>query len=112
MQEKLEKIARPNPYFFATTQEKPTPEFDYEVLELEDVVLVAKVILFNDEEHTFEEVSEQIIKATRCSVDQSESLTWEVHSSGKALVFEGNIEECLRVSGILQEISLLTEIQC
>jgi ATP-dependent Clp protease adaptor protein ClpS len=71
----------------------------------------AKVILFNDEWHTFDEVINQIIKATSCSMDKAETLTWEVHNKGKALVYSGEMAECLRVSGVLEEISLHTQIE-
>ena len=71
----------------------------------------SKVILFNDEVHTFEEVINQIIKATGCNQSRAEALTWEVHTRGKAMVFEGSLEECLRVSGVLEEIALHTQIE-
>jgi len=71
----------------------------------------AKVILFNDEVHTFDEVIEQIIKATRCSRPRAEALTWEVHHTGKAMVFEGPMNDCMKVSGVLEEIALHTQIE-
>jgi ATP-dependent Clp protease adaptor protein ClpS len=71
----------------------------------------AKVILFNDEIHSFDEVIEQIIKATGCDTTKAESLTWEVHNSGKAMVFEGQMDNCLKVSHILEEIALNTQIE-
>lgn len=71
----------------------------------------ARVVLFNDEEHTFDEVIVQIIRATGCSVERAELLTLEVHHTGKAIVFEGDVGDCLRVSGILEEIALRTQIQ-
>lgn len=70
-----------------------------------------KVVLFNDNYHTFEEVINQIIKATRCSRAKAEACTWEVHNKGKAIVFDGEMMDCLRVSSILEEINLKTEIQ-
>ena len=72
----------------------------------------AKVILFNDEVHTFEEVIDQLIKALQCDSSKAEALTWEVHSTGKAAVFEGPMEDCVKVSGVLEEIALHTQIQC
>lgn len=69
-----------------------------------------RVILFNDEEHDFDEVIEQLIKAIHCSYDHAESLTWEVHNKGKATVFEGDMDECVKVSSILEEIALHTQI--
>lgn len=86
------------------TQEK---ESDIDVITDEPF----KVVLFNDDYHTFEEVINQLIKATRCTRSKAEALTWEVHSKGKSIVFDGSLEECLRVSSILEEIRLKTEIQ-
>ena len=71
----------------------------------------AKVILYNDEVHTFEEVIIQLIKAIACSPEEAESIAWEVHSKGKAMVYEGEMPDCLRVSGILEEIALHTQIE-
>jgi ATP-dependent Clp protease adaptor protein ClpS len=71
----------------------------------------AKVILFNDEIHTFEEVIGQLIKALKCDTVRAEALTWEVHNSGKAAVFEGPMDQCMKVSGVLEEIGLHTQIE-
>jgi ATP-dependent Clp protease adaptor protein ClpS len=71
----------------------------------------SRVILFNDEVHTFDEVTNQIIKATGCDTPKAEALTWEVHSSGKACVYEGQMDDCVKVSGVLQEIALHTQIE-
>jgi ATP-dependent Clp protease adaptor protein ClpS len=71
----------------------------------------AKVILFNDEIHTFDEVISQILKATKCSREKAEALTWEVHNTGKAMVYAGEMMECVQVSGILEEIQLMTQIE-
>jgi ATP-dependent Clp protease adapter protein ClpS len=78
-----------------------------------DVVIQqpAKVILYNDEVHTFDEVTGQIIKATGCDIDKAETLTWEVHTTGKAMVFEGEMSKCMQVSGVLEEIELMTQIE-
>jgi ATP-dependent Clp protease adaptor protein ClpS len=71
----------------------------------------AKVVLFNDEVHTFDEVIVQLIKATRCPRARAEALACEVHSRGKAIVFSGEVVRCMEVSGILEEIHLLTQIE-
>jgi ATP-dependent Clp protease adaptor protein ClpS len=71
----------------------------------------AKVILFNDEIHTFEEVIAQLMKALRCDTATAEGLTWEVHSKGKATVFEGAMNKCVMISGVLEEIALHTQIE-
>ena len=87
----------------------------YDSPELEEDVmtqLTSRVILFNDEWHTFEEVIEQIIKATGCDTEKAETLTLEVHNAGKAMVFDGDFVDCLRVSSVLEEIKLRTQIEC
>lgn len=71
----------------------------------------AKVILFNDNIHTFDEVIGQLIKAIHCDSARAEAIAWEVHNSGKAMVYEGPMPECLKVSHILEEISLHTQIE-
>ncbi len=71
----------------------------------------AKVILFNDEVHTFEEVIGQLIKATGCSESKAEALAWEVHTKGKAIVYSGELAKCLKVSTVLEEIQLMTQVE-
>ena len=71
----------------------------------------AKVILFNDEVHSFDEVIGQLIKAIHCDSARAETIAWEVHTTGKSCVFEGPMPECLKVSGVLEEISLHTQIE-
>ncbi|MCE1187569.1 MAG: ATP-dependent Clp protease adaptor ClpS [Ignavibacteria bacterium] len=89
-------------------EEKPLilPEQDEETA----VGLLARVVLFNDDWHSFDEVIEQIIKAVKCSFEAARKLTFEVHVKGKAVVFEGEMPECLRVSSVLEEIALHTQI--
>lgn len=70
-----------------------------------------RVILYDDDVHTFDEVIEQLIKAIGCSISHAEELTFKVHNEGKAQVFEGTFEECFHVNGVLKEIQLITEIK-
>ncbi|MEX0845876.1 MAG: ATP-dependent Clp protease adaptor ClpS [Balneolaceae bacterium] len=70
-----------------------------------------RLILYDDDIHTFEEVISQLMKATGCSLSEAEDKTWKVHNEGKALVHEGEFEECLRIDGVLKEIQLVTEIK-
>ncbi|MGM0587494.1 MAG: ATP-dependent Clp protease adaptor ClpS [Bacteroidota bacterium] len=70
-----------------------------------------RLILYNDEVHTFEEVIHQLIKALGCTLMKAEELTHTVHTKGKATVFEGTFEECFEKNTILQEIQLITEIK-
>lgn len=91
--------------------ENPAEILEPRITTTKDVTTSARVILYNDEWHTFDEVIDQIIKAIKCSMDRAESLTWEVHTKGKACVFDGDMPECLRVSSVLEEIDLRTQIE-
>jgi ATP-dependent Clp protease adaptor protein ClpS len=90
------------------TQKSPEPDIIEE--ETTDIGVESKVVLFNDEWHSFEEVIAQIIIATNCNFHTARGLTFEVHVKGKAIVFNGEIARCIKVSGILEEIGLLTEV--
>ncbi len=82
------------------------------VEELATDTLSAKCILFDDDWHTFEEVIDQIVKATKCSKERAERHTMEVHYNGKSIVYTGDLGRCLSVSSILEEISLRTNVEC
>src|SRR5436190_22347661 len=71
----------------------------------------ARVILFNDDFHTFEEVIDQVMLAIRCSTQRAEDIAWNVHNNGQATVHAGALEDCLEVSAVLEEIDLRTEVQ-
>lgn len=70
-----------------------------------------RLILYDDDVHTFDEVINQLIKALGCPVAQAEELTVTVHTKGKAVVYEGSFEECLKINAVLLEIQLITEIK-
>jgi ATP-dependent Clp protease adaptor protein ClpS len=74
------------------------------------VKLTSKVLLYNDDWHSFEEVIYQLIKATRCTFEKARDCAFEVHVRGKAVVYSGSITDCLKVTTILEEIALNTQI--
>ncbi|MBA4250623.1 MAG: Clp protease ClpS [Chlorobiaceae bacterium] len=71
---------------------------------------LSKVVLYNDDWHTFDEVITQLIKATRCTFEEARNFAFEVHVKGRATVFFGELTKCFKVSTILQEIALHTEV--
>ena len=75
-----------------------------------DITGGARVILFNDEVHSFDDVIFQLIKAIKCTYEQGEKMAWTVHTEGKCEVYNGVVEECLQVSAVLEEIELKTTI--
>ncbi len=87
---------------------------DSDVLLEEDVITTIafpyKVILYNDNIHTFDEVIHQVCKAIECKGEHAEAIAFEVHSKGKSIVYNGDMSECLRVSSILGEIALHTQV--
>ena len=90
------------------------PTNPLEITELDEEVITqepAKVILFNDEVHTFDEVTIQLTKAIRCTHSKAESLAWDVHNNGKAAVYGGELLKCMEVSGVLEEIQLMTQVE-
>ena len=83
---------------------KPLEETD------NSVKLPFRVILYNDEIHTFDEVIIQLIKAVGCSYEKAKDFAFTVHVRGQALVFHGELTACLKVTSILEEIGLHTQI--
>lgn len=96
-------------------EQEDTPGADVDVLEEkqedDEKKTPWRVILYDDDIHTFDEVIEQLVKALGCNQTHAEELTYKVHNEGKAKVFEGNFEECFKVNGVLKEIQLITEIK-
>lgn len=89
---------------------KENPQIEIYTEEASDVELPSRVILFNDDWHSFEEVIVQLIKAINCTFEQARNFAFEVHVKGKAIVFNGSLNTCLKVSSILEEIALTTQV--
>ena len=75
-----------------------------------EIGLESRVVLYNDDWHSFEDVIAQLMKATKCTFEQARDFAFEVHVKGKAIVFNGTLTGCLKVSSILEEIALNTQI--
>lgn len=69
-----------------------------------------RVILYNDDWHTFDEVIFQLQKATGCATEKAARIAHEVHTRGKAIAFTGEKEQCRHVAAILREIRLQVEL--
>lgn len=82
-----------------------------EIEEIVETQAPAKVILFNDDVHSFDEVIYQIIRAVRCDFEKAKALTHQVHNYGKAVVYGGELNKCIEVSSILEEIELMTQVE-
>lgn len=91
-------------------EEKPTGIIEPEIDEEVTVGLPYKVVLYNDDWHTFDDVIAQIIKAVKCSYEEARGYAFEAHVKGKTVVFNGELNSCLKVSSVLEEIALHTQI--
>ena len=92
-----------------------TPDLDEEVAVDDDIGTRLghpwKVLLYNDDIHTFDEVIVQLQKAIRCSTQRAENIAFEAHTRGKAIAYSGEFPQCFRVAAILREIQLVVEIE-
>ena len=70
-----------------------------------------RVILFDDDIHTFDDVIIQLVKATGCTAEEAAGHAWTVHTEGKDTVYQGEFFDCFRIQGVLREIQLVTEIE-
>jgi ATP-dependent Clp protease adaptor protein ClpS len=86
------------------------PIIEVELEEDIDKKNLSRVVLYNDDWHSFDDVIFQLIKAISCSYEDARGYAFEVHVKGKAIVFNGPMKECLRVSSVLEEIALNTQI--
>ncbi len=73
--------------------------------------IASKTILYNDEIHTFDEVIFQCQKAIGCSAERGEEIAWAIHTKGLEVVYSGDLQKCLRVSNVLEEIYLMTKVE-
>ena len=86
------------------------PSLDIEIDESTTTTFLSSVIVYNDDWHTFDEVIVQLIKATNCTFEKARSQAFEIHIKGSCVVYKGRMNTCLKVSSILEEIALRTQI--
>ena len=70
-----------------------------------------RTILFNCECHSFDQVERQLIKAIRCTLSRARAISWEVHSKGSSVVYEGERERCEAVASTLEAIGLIATVR-
>lgn len=70
-----------------------------------------KVIVFNNDHNTWEEVTQILIQATACSLEEAEMETWEVDNLGRSTVHYADKEECERVAAIIRTIGIRVEVE-
>ena len=87
-----------------------SPTSDTETVDSSQTGYAWRVTLLNCDCHSFDEVEKQLIQALRCSIAQARSFSWEVHSQGAAVVYEGPRERCEAVAAVLEDIRLTVKV--
>lgn len=70
-----------------------------------------KLILFNDDMHSMDQVVDQLRKATGYDETQCISIMMEADQNGRAVVYTGHLERCEHIESILAQIKLGTKIE-
>lgn len=68
-----------------------------------------KLILYNSN-HFYDDVINQLQKATGFDIIQCEQIAIIAHTKGKAVVKSGEMDELNQINSVLREINLVTEI--
>ena len=71
-----------------------------------------RVILYNDEYHSMDEVILQLQKATGCDMEKAIDIMLEAHTKGRAVCYQGGRDDCQKVCRVLREIRLQCEVDC
>lgn len=79
-------------------QEKPSPKRAW------------RVILYNDNHNSMENVVLWLQKATGCSIEVAHHVMHEAHANGRAVCYEGEKEKCQKVAGYLRGCGLHVEV--
>jgi ATP-dependent Clp protease adaptor protein ClpS len=90
--------------------EDPKRQYEEEVLVLDDVDEVYKLILHNDDIHTFDDVIEALIQICKHDPIQAEQCTMLVHFKGKCTVKTGSMDILKPMHEKLIARSLTSEI--
>lgn len=69
-----------------------------------------KVVLFNCDCHTFDEVENVVMKATRCTLSRARQISNEVHVRGSAVVYDGPLERCEAVADVIASVGLRVKV--
>lgn len=72
--------------------ENPKRQYEEEVLVLDDTDDVYKLVLHNDDIHTFDYVIDSLIEICKHSLEQAEQCTILVHYKGKCTVKTGSMD--------------------
>ena len=78
--------------FNTRNYDDPKRKYDEDVMVLEDTDEVYKLVLWNDDIHTFDFVIDSLIEICGHTLEQAEQCTILVHYKGKCTVKTGSLE--------------------
>lgn len=90
---------------------QPREEIEKEIDRQFHVGKPYRVILFNDEVHSMEEVAGQIVRATGCTAEKAWAIMLAAHTQGRAQVIAAHRERCEHVAAVLEEIRLGVKVE-
>ncbi len=90
--------------------DKPQREYEEDVALLEKEDEVYKIVLWNDDVNTFDDVIEALVEICKHTLEQAEQCTMLVHYKGKCTVKTGSLEELKPMHEKLLSRSLTSEI--
>ena len=90
--------------------DKPQREYDEDVALLEKEDEVYKIVLWNDDVNTFDDVIEALMEICKHTLEQAEQCTMLVHYKGKCTVKTGSLEVLKPMHEQLLARSLTSEI--
>lgn len=70
-----------------------------------------KVILFNCNCHSVDQVIKALMMSIRCSPQKGYDIAMNIHHNGKAIVYEGVKERCEAVAEILKDTGLRVNME-
>jgi len=76
----------------------------------EDITDVIRQLILYNSNHLWEDVINQIQKATKYDIVHCEQIATIAHTKGKATVKTGTFNELNLIDSVLKEIHLITEI--
>jgi len=71
-----------------------------------------RVILYNDDYHSQDQVTGQLHKATGYTWQKCYAIMMEAHANGRAICYRGDRAKCHQVTRVLREIHLQCEVDC
>ena len=68
------------------------------------------VTVYDNDYNTHEEVTQILLVATGCGLEEARFETWEVHNVGKSVVHHADKQECEQVAAVIAQIGIEVKV--